>query len=275
MSRADRSQYAEAVTNFSESELQDVLSAAQPPICLLGGWAVHVHVTDGFRETHDRPYIGSRDIDLGIHVDPSWPIDDLLTSSVATTLDRIENDLGYNRGRFGFYQQFHRDTGERLDDTTAQEQPAHNVFRVDVDIIPDTTALDTFHDAFGFRPPAEPLLKPVFEEGGGDPLSDYVDWEDPPKALIAPAAIIAAMKIRAFPDRDKSHKRLKDLADLHALLWYVTDYDEIRPAVSQHLSEEDIVRFGSTTTDDLYDRTGRLIDVDSTIVRQSIERLVM
>ena len=274
MSNADRSQYAEPVTILSEGELQDVLSTAEPPVCLLGGWAVHLHVTDGFQDAHDRAYIGSRDIDLGIHVDPSWSAGELRTAPVATTLERIENDLGYSRGRFGFYQQFHRDTGERLDDTATRDQPAHNVFRVDIDIIPDTTALEVFHDTFGFRPPAEPLLEPVFDTDAGEPLTDYVDWENPPEAFIAPAELLAAMKVRAFPDRDKSHKRLKDLADLHALLWYVTDYADIRSAVRERLTDEDSTAFESMTSDDLYDRTARLIGVDPTIVRQSIERLL-
>lgn len=274
MSNADRSQYAEPVTTLSEGELQDVLSAAEPPVCLLGGWAVHLQVTGGFQDAHGRTYIGSRDIDLGIHVDPSWSTDELQAASVATTLDRIENDLGYSRGRFGFYQQFHRDTHERLDDAAARDQPAHNVFRVDIDVIPDTTALDVFQDTFGFRPPAESLLEPVFETDTGEPLADYVDWENPPKAFIAPAELLAAMKVRAFPDRDKSHKRLKDLADLHALLWYVTDYAEIRSAVRERLTDEDIAAFESVATNDIYNRTARLIDVDPTIVQQSIERLI-
>ena len=72
MSRADRGQYAEAVTGLSEGELQDVLRVAEPQICLLGGWAVHRQVTEGFRDTHGRDYIGSRDIDLGLHVDEDW-----------------------------------------------------------------------------------------------------------------------------------------------------------------------------------------------------------
>jgi hypothetical protein len=42
MSSADRSQYAEAVTRLSEGELMDVLSASEPPVCLLGGWAVEI-----------------------------------------------------------------------------------------------------------------------------------------------------------------------------------------------------------------------------------------
>lgn len=103
MSNADRSQYAEAVTTLSENELRDVVSVAEPPACLLGGWAVHLHVTSGFREEQGRSYIGSRDIDLGVHVEPEWTAPDLRDAPVATTLERIEEELGYNRGRFGFY----------------------------------------------------------------------------------------------------------------------------------------------------------------------------
>lgn len=61
---------ADEVTAFSESELQHLLEMASPSVCLLGGWAVHIHVTDAFHEEHGRSYIGSRNIDLGVHVDP-------------------------------------------------------------------------------------------------------------------------------------------------------------------------------------------------------------
>lgn len=273
MSNADRSQYAAAVTRLSEGELQEVLSAAEPPICLLGGWAVHLHVTPGFRAEYDRAYIGSRDIDLGIHVDPQWSPEEIATSPVGTTLDRIETDLGYHRGRFGFYQEFHRDTGNRLDDEAAQEEPPHNVFRLDVDILPDTTELDAFEETCGFRPPAEPLLRPVFLEDAGAPLDEFVDWAVPNEARIAPAAILGAMKVRAIPQRDRSHKLLKDLADLYALLWYVRDYEEMKAAVSGHLTDEDLAKLASIPDDGLFERTALLIDVDQAIVRQAIDGL--
>lgn len=37
MSEADQNQYADEVTAFSESELQDLLEVAASPVCLLGG----------------------------------------------------------------------------------------------------------------------------------------------------------------------------------------------------------------------------------------------
>jgi hypothetical protein len=274
MSRADRSQYAEVVTGLSEAELQAVLRVAEPPVCLLGGWAVHTQVTEGFREAHGRDYIGSRDIDLGVHVDEDWTVDDLPDSPVGETLERIEEKLGYSRGRFGFFQQFHRDTGERLDNDQARNLASHNVFRVDIDIIPDTTELETFQTAFGFRPPAEPLLKPVFTDNIGEILEEHVDWNVSEETRIAPPSGLAAMKLRAFPDRDRSHKRLKDLADLHSLLWYVADYEDVRTAALERLSDEDLDAFEAEIDPELYERTARLIDVDETVLRQSIERLI-
>lgn len=273
MSSADQGQYAEAVTALSEKELQNVITAAEPPACLLGGWAVHLHVTDGFQEAHGRPYIGSRDIDIGVHINSEWSVAELAEAPVAATLKRLENELSYERGRFGFYQQFHRETGNRLTDTEARNHPTYNIFRVDIDVIPDTTALDTFEAHFGFRPPAEPLLAPVFRENEGDTLDKYVPWKAPEAALIAPAASLAAMKIRAFPERDKSHKQLKDLADLHALLWYTGEYGDMRSDVRERVPEDDVDTFRQAVTDSLYQQAASLIEIDSAIVRQSIEQL--
>ena len=145
---------------------------------------------------------------------------------------------------------------------------------MDIDVIPDTKKLDAFESAFGFRPPAEPLLVPVFSDQTGEPLEEYVDLSVSKDTQIAPPAGLAAMKVRAFLDRDKSHKRLKDLADLHSVLWYVADYDDVRAAALELLTDEDLDTFEAAIDSDLYERTARLIDVDGTVLRQSIERLV-
>jgi len=273
MSDADRSQYAEEVTQFSEEELQRLLDVAAPPVCLLGGWAVHLHVTDAFRAEHGRDYIGSRDIDLGVHVEPSWGGGTLQSKSVATTLDAIESELAYNRGRFGFYQYFHRTTKEQLIDDDAAEYPQHEIFRVDIDVLPSTAELDALEEAFGFRPPAEPLLDTVFTDDGYEPLDEFVEWDTPAAVRLVPRALLAAMKVRAFPERDKSHKRLKDLADLHALLWYGGSFNQLRQQISTHLAEEDITRFRNATTDDAFVDAARLIAVDDTVLRNSIQQL--
>ena len=187
MSDAERNQYSDEVTEFSESELQQLLEITAPPVALLGGWAVHLHVNSPFEAEHGREYIGSRDIDLGVHVDPEWDIETLQSKPVSRTLDAVESELSYNRGRFGFYQYFHRTSKERLCDEEAAEYPQHEIFRVDIDVLPSTDELDAFAEAFGFRPPAEPLLNPVFSNGqrrnldiwsGGIPLWEFAWFRD-------------------------------------------------------------------------------------------------
>jgi hypothetical protein len=273
MSDADRSQYADEVTAFSESELQHLLEVAAPPVCLLGGWAVHIHVTDAFREEHGRSYIGSRDIDLGVHVDPEWDTTTLRSKPVSTTLANIESELAYNRGRFGFYQYFHRTTTDALSDEDAANYPQHDIFRVDIDVLPSTRELDAFTEAFGFRPPADPLLSPVFTDDQSEVLDDFVAWDAPTDIRLVPRPILAAMKVRAFPERDKSHKRLKDLADLHALVWYGGNFNQLRQDIQDYLTQEDITQFTNETTNEVLASAATLIGVDTDVFRNSIQQL--
>ena len=274
MSDADRSQYSDEVTEFSESELQQLLEVTSPPASLLGGWAVHLHVTEAFEAENGREYIGSRDIDLGVHVEPEWDIETLQSTPVSTTLTAVESEMEYNRGRFGFYQYFHRMTKERLSDEEASDYRQHEIFRLDIDVLPSTEELDAFVEAFGFRPPADPLLNPVFTDGEFQVLNEFVEWEAPTEVRLAPREILAAMKVRAFPDRDKSHKRQKDLADLHALLWYGSDFNQLRSKVAAHLSQEDITQFTEAVTESEFSNAAGLIEVDATVLQNSIQRLL-
>lgn len=274
MSEADRSQYAGEVTTYSENELERLLNLATPPVCLLGGWAVHLHVAEAFEAEYDRSYIGSRDIDLGVFIDPEWSQETLESQAVATTIQDIESEMEYNRGRFGFYRYFHRETTEALDDDTAAEYPQHEIFRLDIDIIPSTAKLDSFQRVFGFQPPAEPLLQPVFDDDRYEELSDYVDWEIQPKGVrLVPRAILAAMKVRSYPRRDKGHKRLKDLADLHALIWYGARYQDIKPTIQSYLDDTDIDTFQESTSGDVLAQAAGLLNIDEDVMTSSIRQL--
>jgi len=260
------------VTKLSEKELQSVFGVAEPPICLLGGWAVHLHVNPGFQQSHGREYIGSRDIDIGVHIDPDWNSEELENSSVGKTLGEIEG-LGYEKSRFGFVQNFQRETGERISESEAQQFGMHEVFQVYIDVIPDTPKLDGFQERYGFTPPAETLLRPVFEKDIGEPLSGYVSWDAPSNVLIVPAELLAAMKIRSLPDRDKNHKRVKDVADLHSLLWYTKDYREVKTGVMEHVSDDDLSRVQEAVDDELFERAAQLLQIDPELITSSIQRL--
>lgn len=267
-----RQYYVPQVTELSERELHAVFDAAQPPVCLLGGWAVHLHVTPGFHAEHGREYIGSRDIDIGVHVDANWTGDDLPETSIGDTISAIE-DLGYTKSRFGFVQNFLRDSQDRISEAEANEYSMHEVFQVYVDVIPDTTELDRFRDVFGFKPPAEPLLAPVFKEDKGEPLAEYVSWTPSAEKLIVSPEVLAAMKIRSLPDRDKSHKRVKDVADLHALLWYVTDYADMRSGTLKYVSDSHVEQFSDAINDPVLEDAASLLQIEPQLVSDSINRL--
>ena len=54
---------------YPSRELSKVLSELGGQVCLLGGWAVYLTVNENFRASEGRNFMGSRDIDLGFHVD--------------------------------------------------------------------------------------------------------------------------------------------------------------------------------------------------------------
>ncbi|WP_436900271.1 nucleotidyl transferase AbiEii/AbiGii toxin family protein [Halovenus halobia] len=269
-----RQYYVDQVTELSEQELQSVFHVAEPPVCLLGGWAVHLHVNPQFEAEHGRQYIGSRDIDLGVHVNPDWTQENLPDTPVGKSVTLIE-ELGYTKSRFGFVQNFHRDNGDRISEEEASQYDMHEIFQVYIDLIPDTAELEQFREVFGFKPPAEPLLKPVFQDDEGDPLTDHVSWEAPGDVKIVPPEILAAMKTRSLPDRDKSHKRVKDVADLHALLWYAKDYNQIKSDLLKRTSEEDINRLEHTVDEELFENAAQLLQINPEIIENSITRLFL
>jgi hypothetical protein len=275
MSDTDSSHYTDGITTFSENELERLLGLAAPPVCLLGGWAVHLHVTEPFEAEYGRSYIGSRDIDVGVFIDPDWTVSDIEHGPVADTMEQIESKMGYERGRFGFYRYYRRTSREPLSEDEAAGYPQHEIFRVDIDMIPSTDSLDRFEESFGFRPPAEPLLQPVFEDGHTEILGDYVDWDVPTGVFVVPRPILAAMKIRSYPDRDKGHKRIKDLADLHALLWYGSDYQQLSSAVFEYLDGSDLERFRGSLSDEQLHRASALLDVETELLANSIRSAVI
>jgi hypothetical protein len=82
------------------------------------------------------------------------------------------------------------------------------------------------------------------------------------------------MKIRSLPDRDKSHKRVKDIADLHALLWYVTDYSDMKTGALEYVSDTDVEQFADAADDTVFEDAATLLQVESQLISNSINRLL-
>lgn len=269
-----RQYYVDEITDISEQELRPLCQTVEPPACLLGGWAVHLHVNDGFRSEYGREYIGSRDVDLGFHVDPDWDRDELESVPVGRSVERV-TEAGYIPLSFRFVRHFNRDTGETLTAEEAQSLPSHQVFDLYLDMIPDTDDLDAFHEAFGFRPPSEPLLAHVFTDDAAEPLTSVRSWDLPEEMRIVDPDLLAAMKIRSIPDRDRDQKRVKDVADLHALLWYVREYREMRSAVRGWVSETDIDQLRDHVGDGVYADAAQLLQIDVSLVEDSVEQIML
>jgi len=267
-----RQYYVDAVTALSEQELRPVCRVVEPPVCLLGGWAVHLHVNDGFQAEHGRGYIGSRDIDLGVHVNPAWDADTLPETAVGRSVAAVR-EAGYDAVGFRFVRYFDRETGDSITADDAEALPQHRVFQLFLDIIPDTTDLDTFHEVFGFRPPAEPLLRHAFDDDAAAPLTAYRSWDVPDAVQVAAPDLVAAMKLRSIPDRDRAQKRVKDVADLHALLWYVTEYAAMQDRVLQWVSAGDLDVVDALLDPQDYAAAADLLQINQDLVQDSIEQL--
>lgn len=268
-----RQYYVNEITDISQGELDTICRTVEPPVCLLGGWAVHLHANEKFHDEYGREYIGSRDVDLGFHVDPEWTEDELLNASVGKSVKQLE-DHGFIPFSFRFVRYYHRETGEVLKEDEAKRLASHQLFEMYLDVIPDTDELDTFQEVFGFRPPAEPLLTHVFEDNAGSPLADFVHWDVPEQVLISDPDLLAAMKMRSIPDRNKYQKRVKDVADLHALLWYVMDYQEIQSRILEWVSDADIQQMRNIIDDQVYKEAADLLQIDKQLVQNSIGQFI-
>jgi hypothetical protein len=79
--------------------------------------------------------------------------------------------------------------------------------------------------------------------------------------------------VRSTPDRDKNQKRVKDLADIHSLLWYVADIAEVIDEMALYLDSGDIERFDNSVSETLIDQAASLISVDFDVVQASTNSL--
>lgn len=205
--------YDPAEIEVSERYLLEILQGLRGTYCLLGGWAAHHIVNESFHDRTGRIYIGSRDIDIGFHLDRDWSEADLRESDIARAFEVFEA-LGFWPLTFRFAKDFHSETGRELTPEEAATLPQHEIFQLYVDPIVDH-GNPRFKAAFGFDPIDDPLLSHALMEMRTETLR--VSGISFP---VPETHVLLAMKLNSAPNRSKGHKKVKDIADIYALLWY-------------------------------------------------------
>ncbi len=256
--------YLEFETRTSYKYLKQVILALEEPICILGGWAIFLHVNKNFQNAQGRPYLGSRDIDLGFHLDKNVTIEQMKNSALAKSLDILQNKLKFKSVSFRLLKEVHTETEEEIE--AGKIIPAHFIFPMYVDVLVDNIP-PKFKNIFHFQPADEKLLRFAFENGKyREELKEFNKrlWLPKPELLLA-------TKLNALKMRDKEHKRIKDLCDIFALLWYTKEKpQELRKKVTQFLPTKNIPRIISLIDDPDYQKAS--VQLNHTL--QEIKRII-
>jgi len=85
---------------------------------------VYLTVTENFKREHGRDYLGSRDIDLGFHLEKNWNKADLENSDFALVIKTL-GEMGFEPLGFRFVKHFRIDTYEELKSEDAKNIPLH------------------------------------------------------------------------------------------------------------------------------------------------------
>ena len=205
--------YQPSETKTSQKQLQDILTQLKDPLCLLGGWAVYYIVNQNFQKAIGRDYIGSRDIDIGFHINKDWNKEQLEKSEFINTIRILEN-MGFRSVSFRLFKDFNLDNGQELTPEESAKLPLYQIFQLCIDPVVDNLHPE-IKNLLGFVPIDERLLSLVFKEKMHTITAFFG------KSIMLPKPqVLLAMKLNSAPRRDKEHKLIKDIADIYALSWY-------------------------------------------------------
>ena len=252
--------YKEFETRTSYNYLKEVIGNLKEPVCILGGWAVFFHVNKRYENALGRPYLGSRDIDLGFSIKA-----DLKQSALAQSIKVLTRKLNFKPLSFRLVKEIHTETEEEIGD--GEKIPAHFIFPMYVDLIVDVIPKD-FKKVFGFNPINEPLLKAVFER------DEFILLKEFGRRLLLPKPeLLLAMKTSSLPNRDKVHKRIKDICDIFALAWYTgLKLDEIN--LAKYVKDSSLKKCKGILTKEDYNNASAQIGHDAEEIKRVLDILL-
>jgi len=262
--------YAKYETDTSFDYLEKIIEILDEPICILGGWAVYLTVNNKFKEDLGPNYLGSRDIDLGFHMDPSLDETELSQSAMKKALNILEEN-GFKPQGFRYYKEIEYGTDKELSKEEAEKIPPHNIFTIFVDPIIDYVH-PSFKKIFNFDPVDETFLTHVFRDE--TKRKELIEFD---KLLWLPTAdILLATKIKSAINRQKDEKYVKDICDIYALSWYSDiKYHKINNEVHKILDESYFEKLRKRMNEDksIFDKASIAMGIDSEIISNTLENL--
>jgi hypothetical protein len=254
-------------TKTSQKQLEQIFKSLKGPACLLGGWAVYHIVNKNFEKTNGRPYIGSRDIDIGFHIDKNWTEKQLRESGFASAISAIEK-IGFRSVSFRLVKDFDIDTEKELDPKESAKRPLHRVFQLFIDPIVDYIH-PKIKDLLGFVPIDEPLLSLLFQRKLYTATNLFGR-----RVMIPKPELLLAMKLNSALRRDKENKRIKDVADIYALMWYSdTDLPELKNQLFSINPSEETRKTIRTFTEEDINKVSKTIGVTAKEISRVLAEL--
>lgn len=220
--------YREKEVDISESWLGQIFSL-KLDMCLIGGWAVYETVTNNYDAEIGHSYIGSKDIDVGFHLDKKWSFKELEQSDYRKFFKYLENK-GFEWVGFRFFKGYDYDTEKELTQEEFAKKPSFEVIILYIDPIVDHIHSD-LQEKLMINPIDEPLLSNVFEDGMFNNIS--LSTKAKIKVKVPKPETLLAMKFNSVDNRTRDHKRIKDMSDILALIWFSDlEMDEMKEKVS-------------------------------------------
>jgi len=263
--------YNEFETKTSYKYLKQIVSILDEPICILGGWAVYLTVNDNFKETEGRNYLGSRDIDLGFHIDKNLIQEQLNNTTMSKSLRLIEKE-GFKPQGFRYYKEINYETGEEITLEDIKTTPTHNIFTIFIDPIVDYIH-PSFQKILKFNPADESLLSPVFQN-----KKYRIELQQFNKLLWLPSpAILLATKLKSVSNRTRDEKLIKDICDIYALSWYSgKNLQEVKDESRKLITHEILTKLQGMlkSEKELFQKAQIAMDIDAETIGNLIRELL-
>lgn len=261
--------YQNYETEVSIRNLREITDILQQPQCLLGGWAVYLTVNKNFKRENGRNYQGSRDIDLGFHINENANADSIENSLLYKTIEVLEKN-GFTAISQRYAKCYHTETKKELSLEESKKIPMSFLFYHYIDPIVDYQH-PLLIELCGFTAIDEPLLKEVFERQRYR-IMKFEGFE----FMIPNPEILLGCKINSVNNRSKEDKKIKDIADIYALIWYShVKSITIKNRLLKIIDRDKIQLTLSSFTNEDYEKASNAIGIDERTMKLVVESFLI